>query len=149
MATAEQIQELVAAVQDLTLEVQNLKTENSVLRQLVFAREPPPADLPPMALSSSKYDGSLKRLKEFIEACTIHFAFRPHAYASEQARVGYMVSNMKGKALAWATPLVTANDLILQNYEGFLGQLKQAFECPEISYSACEELLDIHQGSMD
>ncbi|XP_069470003.1 protein LDOC1-like [Ambystoma mexicanum] len=149
MSTTEQIQELVAAVQGLTLEVQNLKTENTVLRQMVTAREPTPTDLPPMALSSGKYDGSPKKLEEFIEACTIHFAFRPHAYASEQARVGYMISHMTGNALAWATPLVTAKDPVLHDYDGFLNLFKQTFERPEISYGACEELLDIHQGAMD
>ncbi|XP_069461249.1 protein LDOC1-like [Ambystoma mexicanum] len=146
---AEQVQELVAAVQGFTMEVRTLKAENSVLRQVVSARDPPPTDIPPMALSSGKFDGAPKKLKEFIEACMIHFAFRHHAYAAEQSRVGFMVSNMTGNALVWATLFVTRNDPVLRDFDGFLALLKQAFKRPKTTYGACEDLLAIHQGSTD
>ncbi|XP_069492316.1 protein LDOC1-like [Ambystoma mexicanum] len=126
MATPEQIQELVSAVQSLNLEVrnlsqevQNLKVENNVLRQLVSDRETH-SDLPSMPLSVGKFDGTPKSLKEFIEACNVYFAFRPVAYSSGLSKVGFAVSNMSGNALAWANPLVTGNDPVLQIGKHFL-----------------------------
>ncbi|XP_069460617.1 protein LDOC1-like [Ambystoma mexicanum] len=132
MDTAEQVQELVAAFQGLTLEVQNLKTENVVLCQLVSAREHHPSDLPAMCLASEKYDGSPKKLKEFIEAYLVHFTFRARTFASNHVRVGFMVSNMVGNALAWATQRVPSANPVLQDYGAFLLLLHQIFERPEV-----------------
>ncbi|XP_069502376.1 protein LDOC1-like [Ambystoma mexicanum] len=115
MATAEQVQELVAAAQSLNQEVQNLKVENSALRQLVANRGPTSTDLPPMALSSGKFDGTPKHLKEFIESCNVHFAFHPTTFSSDLSKVGFVISNMTGNALDWANPLVTADDPVLRD----------------------------------
>ncbi|XP_069502493.1 protein LDOC1-like [Ambystoma mexicanum] len=149
MATAEQVQELLAAVQGFTLEVQNLKIENTVLRQLLAAREYHPADLPTMGLASGKFDSSPKKLKEFIETCVVYFTFYSGTYASDHSHIGFMISNIVGNAVAWATPLVTTAKPVLQDYGAFLALLKQSFERPEVVSSACEDLLDIHQGSLD
>ncbi|XP_069495548.1 protein LDOC1-like [Ambystoma mexicanum] len=156
MATPEQLQEMVAAVQNLSAEVRNvsmevktLRTENNMLKQLVSNRGPKPVDLPPMALPSGKYDGASKKLKEFLDDCSIHFAFRPHTFPTGHIQVGFMISNMSDNALAWATPLVLGTDPILQDYEAFVGRLKQEFERPEISFSAGKDLLDIRQGQSD
>ncbi|XP_069481533.1 protein LDOC1-like [Ambystoma mexicanum] len=156
MSTAEQVQELVAAVQSLNMEVQNLnqelqniKAENTVLRQLVANREPHSTALPPMPLSSGKYNGSSKHLKEFIEACNIQFAFRPTTFSTDLSKAGFLVSNLTGNALGWASHLVTADDPILRDWSAFLERFKQTFERPEIKYMPCEELLEVHQGQMD
>ncbi|XP_069497935.1 protein LDOC1-like [Ambystoma mexicanum] len=156
MATPEQIQELVAAVQSLNVEVrnlnqevQNLRIENNVLHQLVANREPRNSDLPTLPLASGKFDGTPKALKEFIEACNVHFAFRPNTFATGLSKVGYVISNLTGNALAWANPLVTTDDPVLRDWDAFLTQLKQTFERPETKYMACEEMLEVNQGQMD
>ncbi|XP_069486061.1 protein LDOC1-like [Ambystoma mexicanum] len=147
MATAEQLQELVAAVQNLSMEVQNLKTDNNMLKQMVSTRDPRHADLPPMALASGKFDGTPKRLK-FLDACSSHFTFRANTYTTDHARVGFVISNRMGNALAWTTHLVRGADPVLQDYGAFEAQLKRTFERPEIT-SVCEDLLDIRQGQAD
>ncbi|XP_069495556.1 protein LDOC1-like [Ambystoma mexicanum] len=156
MATAEQVQELVAAVQSLNLEVRNLnqemqqiKAENTVLRQIVADRELRSTDLPPMPLSSGRFDGSATHLKEFLEACNVQFTFRPSTFSTDLSKVGLVISNLTGNALAWANPLVTSDDPVLRDWKMFLERFKQAFERPEIRYLAGEELLEVHQGQMD
>ncbi|XP_069481465.1 protein LDOC1-like [Ambystoma mexicanum] len=124
MATPEQVQELVAADQNLSLEMQTIKAENALLKQMVTAREPPSTDLPPMALSLGKFEGSPKKLREFLDACKVYFTFRSRTFASDHAKVGFMISNISGNALAWATPLVTGADPVLQDYGAFLDLLK-------------------------
>ncbi|XP_069506359.1 protein LDOC1-like [Ambystoma mexicanum] len=156
MATAEQVQELVAAVQSLNMEVRNLnqemqnfKTENTVLRQLVANREPHSSDLPPMPLSSRKFDGTSRHLKELIEACNVHFAFHPKTFSTDLSKVDFVISNLTGNTLAWANPVVTTDEPVLRDWRAFLERFKQAFERPDIRYMACEELLEVHQGQMD
>ncbi|XP_069502490.1 protein LDOC1-like [Ambystoma mexicanum] len=149
MATPQQLQELVAAVQNLNLEVQALKTANTALQQRVTAREQQATDLPPLPLVSGKFDGSEKRVKEFLEACNIHFAFRQNAFSTDHAKVGFMITQMTGNALAWATPLVSQSDPVLQNFVAFKDLLKQTFLRTESAHLASEDLLDVRQGSSD
>ncbi|XP_069502475.1 protein LDOC1-like [Ambystoma mexicanum] len=148
MATAEQVQELITAVQELLAELQTVKAKNDVLKHMVMARDQS-TDLLPMDLATGKYDGSPKKLKEFINTCIVYFTFRTTSYVTDQARVGFMVSNMVDNALAWVTPLVTSADPALQDFQAFLVLLRQTFERSKVVYSACESLLDLHQGSTD
>ncbi|XP_069506243.1 protein LDOC1-like [Ambystoma mexicanum] len=149
MATPQQVQELIAAVQNLSLEVQNLKAANAALQQRMTDRVRPSSYLPSLPLVSGKFDGSPKRVKEFLDACNLHFSFRPQTFASDHAKVGFMITHMTGNALAWATPLVNQPDPVLQNYDDFKTLLQQTFLRTESTFLASEDLLDIRQGNTD
>ncbi|XP_069469951.1 protein LDOC1-like [Ambystoma mexicanum] len=149
MATPQQVQELIAAVQNLNLEVQNLKATNAALQLRMNERERPSADLPSFPLVSGKFDGSPKRVKEFLDACNLHFSFFPQTFTSDHAKVGFMITHMTGNALAWATPLVNQPDPVLQNYNDFKTLLQQTFLRTESTFLASEDLLDICQGNTD
>ncbi|XP_069502638.1 protein LDOC1-like [Ambystoma mexicanum] len=146
MATPQQVQELVAAVQSLNLEVQNLKAANTALQQRMMERERRSADLPSLPLVSGKFDDSPKRVKEFLDACNLHFSFRPQTFASDHAKVGFMITHMTGNALAWATPLLNQPDPVLQDYDAFKTLLQQTFLRTESTFLASEDLLDIRKG---
>ncbi|XP_069492308.1 protein LDOC1-like [Ambystoma mexicanum] len=149
MSAEEQIQELWKAIQSMSQELQTVKAENVVLKQMISTREPPSPELPVMALSAGKFDGAPKKVKEFLEACIFYFTFRPRLFSTDQTKIGFIISNMTGNALAWVTPLVTSANPILQDFTGFQTLFKQTFERPELTYTACEDLLDIGQGSSE
>ncbi|XP_069461248.1 protein LDOC1-like [Ambystoma mexicanum] len=131
MATPQQVQELVAAVQSLNLEMQNLQAANATLQQRMTEMERPSTDLPPLPLVTGKFDGSPKRVKEFLDSCNLHFSFRPQTFASDHAKVGFMITHMTGNALAWATPLVNQPDPVLQDYNAFKTLMQQTFLVPK------------------
>ncbi|XP_069498859.1 protein LDOC1-like [Ambystoma mexicanum] len=135
MASLEQYQELVAAMQNLTVEVQALRTENIALRQQVVLRRDDHGDLPTMPLSFGKYNGYPGGLKDFLDACKVYFAFRTHAYDTARSRVGFIIANLFGNALSWVTPLVTNDDLSLNDYDRFVELFKERFDRPEVFYS--------------
>ncbi|XP_069468194.1 protein LDOC1-like [Ambystoma mexicanum] len=149
MATAKQVQELLTAVHNLTQELQTVKTESGVLKQRMDSQERACTELTPMSLASGKYDGSPHKFKEFMEACIIYLTFRPQTFASDHACIAFLISNLTGNALAWATPLVTSASPLLQDYSGFTAQFKETFERQEIAFVASEQLLVIHQGNVD
>ncbi|XP_069482581.1 protein LDOC1-like [Ambystoma mexicanum] len=140
MASLEQYQELVAAMQNLTVEVEALRTENIALRQQVVLRRDDYGDLPTMPLSFGMYNGYPGGFKDFIDACRVYFAFRPHAYDSARSRVGFIIANLSGNALSWVTPLVTNNDPSLNDYDCFLEMFKERFDRPEVLYSSLKPL---------
>ncbi|XP_069461233.1 protein LDOC1-like [Ambystoma mexicanum] len=147
MASLEQYQELVAAMQNLTVEVQALRTENIALRQQLVLHRDDCGDLPAMPLSFGKYNGYPGGMKEFLDACGVYFAFRTHAYESTRSRVGFIIANLTGNALAWATPLVARNDPSLIDYDRFIEGFKERFDRPEVLYSSLEAILDVEQGT--
>ncbi|XP_069481444.1 protein LDOC1-like [Ambystoma mexicanum] len=149
MASLEQYQELVAAMQNLTAEVQALRTENIALRQQMVLHRDEHSDLPAMPLSFGKYDGHPAGLKEFLDACKVNFAFRLHAYETARSQVGLIIANLTGNALSWLTPLVTSNDHSLNDYDRFLEVIKERFDRPEVFYSSLEPILDVKQGNTD
>ncbi|XP_069470072.1 protein LDOC1-like [Ambystoma mexicanum] len=149
MASLGEYQELVAAMQNLTTEVQALRTENIALRQQVVLHRDDRGGLPTMALSFGKYDGHPGGLKDFLVACKVYFVLWPHAYDTARSRVGFIIANLTGNALSWATPLVMNNDPSLNDYDCFLEMFKERFDRPEVFYSSLEAILDVCQGNTD
>ncbi|XP_069092690.1 protein LDOC1-like [Pleurodeles waltl] len=76
-------------------------------------------------------------------------ALEKEIVSSDKAKVGYLISALSGPALAWATPLVSAEDPVLSNYPAFLTIFKQMFERPGVEAAAEEALCDIQQGNQD
>ncbi|XP_069470070.1 protein LDOC1-like [Ambystoma mexicanum] len=136
MASLEQYQELVAAIQNLTAEVQSLRAENIDLRQQVVLRRDDHGDRPTMPLSFGKYDGHPGGLKDFLDASKVYFTFRPHAYETSRSKVGFIIANLSGNALSWATPLVSNDDTSLNDYDQFVTAFKDRFDRPEVLYSS-------------
>ncbi|XP_069486195.1 protein LDOC1-like [Ambystoma mexicanum] len=157
----QQIQQLIAAVQSLTNEVQQLQQDNTSLRQQQqhasqqiaqqanISRIPHCSEVPPGPLPGGQFDGNPHRVKEFLEACAVQFAFKEHFFHTDRDRVGYMVSQMVGPALAWVTPLVTNNNPLLDSYTAFCNSVRTMFGRQEIRVASQEHLLDLKQGNLD
>ncbi|XP_069498935.1 protein LDOC1-like [Ambystoma mexicanum] len=159
----QQIKQLIAAVQSLTSEVQTLKQENATLlqnqqqaaqqnqqqtaqlaaaQQAITNRSPHCSEVPPGPLSGGQFDGIPHKVKEFLEACTIQFAFKGTYFHTDRDCVGYMISQMTGPALAWTTPLVTSNNPILDLHIAFCNSIRTMFGQQEIRVASQEHLLD-------
>ncbi|XP_069473431.1 protein LDOC1-like [Ambystoma mexicanum] len=134
------VQDLMRGMQELTTEVQNLKAENSALKQLVLSRDSTVKESILLGGVVDKYDGSSSSLRSFLDSCLVHFTFKPYYFSTPRAKVGFMISHLKGNALTWATPLVNSGDQLLDDYEGFVDALKAMFDRPELVYSAQEIL---------
>ncbi|XP_069476335.1 protein LDOC1-like [Ambystoma mexicanum] len=142
----QQMQQLMAAMQSMSLEMQSLKQDNAQLKQQ-FARDF--SETPPVTLSTGKYDGDPHRLKEFLDSCTIQFTFKSRFFPTDKDKVGFLISHLTGPALAWATPLVISGNAILDSYPAFSNSLRSMFGRQEISVATQERLLDLRQGHKD
>ncbi|XP_069057843.1 protein LDOC1-like [Pleurodeles waltl] len=141
---AENVQALLQTVQQQAQELQQLRAENNALRQVLSSRS---MDIPPVSATTPRYSGDPLKIKEFLDALTVFFAFCPLQFSSDKA--GYLIRALSGPALAWATPLVSAEDPVLTNYPAFLTLFKQMFERPGVEAAAEEALCDVQQGNQD
>ncbi|XP_069072067.1 protein LDOC1-like [Pleurodeles waltl] len=146
MSTEPTSQTLLLTIQQQAQELQQLQTENTAFRQALASKV---TDVPTISATTPRFSGDPNKLREFLDALTVYFAFRPSQFTQDKTKVGYLISALSGPALAWATPLVTSNDSSLSNYSAFIATFKQMFERPGLESSAEEALCDIQQGSQD
>ncbi|KAI3372154.1 hypothetical protein L3Q82_007011 [Scortum barcoo] len=76
--------------------------------------------------------------------------FQPHqpsSYSSDNAKIGYVVNLLRGKASDWATALWQANSPVLQSFDSFIAEMKKVFDHPVQGQEAVKRLLDLRQGS--
>ncbi|XP_069057750.1 protein LDOC1-like [Pleurodeles waltl] len=139
-AGADPDQSLLATIQQQAQELQQLRNENAALRQALAFRS---TDVPTVPTSTPRYYGEPTKLREFLDALTVYFAFRPTQFSHDKTKVGYLISALSGPALAWATPMVSSNDPVLSDYSAFVNQFKQMFSRPGLEASAEEALCDI------
>ncbi|KAJ1112888.1 hypothetical protein NDU88_001149 [Pleurodeles waltl] len=145
-AAAEPDQSPLATIQQQAQELQQLRSKNAALQQALAFRS---ADVPVVSTSTPRFSGEPTKLREFLNALTVYFAFRPTQFSHDKTKVGYLISALSGSALAWATPMVSSNDPVLSDYSTFVNRFKQMFIRPGLEASAEEALCDIQQGSQD
>ncbi|KAJ1124445.1 hypothetical protein NDU88_002906 [Pleurodeles waltl] len=146
MSTEPTSQTLLLMIQQQAQELQQLRTENTAFRQALASRA---TDVPTVSSTTPRFSGDPNKLREFLGALKVYFAFRPSQFMQDKTKVGYLTSALSRPALAWATPLVTGNDPSLSNYSSFVAAFKQMFERPGLESSAEEALCDIQEGSQD
>ncbi|XP_069460721.1 protein LDOC1-like [Ambystoma mexicanum] len=120
----QQMQQLMTAMQSMSLELQAIKQDNAQLRQQVTRAF---SETPPVSLNMGKFDGEPHKLKEFLDSCTVQFTFKPRFFPTEKDKVGFLISHLSGPALAWATPLVTSGNAVLDSYPAFVNSLRSMF----------------------
>ncbi|XP_069057801.1 protein LDOC1-like [Pleurodeles waltl] len=120
-------QTLLLTIQQQAQELQQLRTESTVLRQALVSRT---TDVPTISATTPRFSGNLNKLRESLDALMVYYLFRPSQFVQDKAKVGYLISALYGPALAWATPLVATNDSRLSDYTAFVAAFKQMFEHP-------------------
>ena len=77
------------------------------------------------------FDGSNPRkLRDFLVSCNLHFHDRPEVFISDEKRILFILSYLKGSALSWFKPRL--NDLTISahwmwDYLAFLSELEDNF----------------------
>lgn len=93
------------------------------------------------------YRGDMGKCGGFLLQCTLVFSQKPNTYASDHAKIAYIMGLLQGKALDWATAIWQNNVQIRGDYKMFVGELKKVFDHPVQGKEASKRLLTIRQGS--
>lgn len=94
-----------------------------------------------------KFSGDTEDCRGFLNVCRLHFRNNPGAFNSSSAKVTFVISLLKGKALAWVSPYLERNDPLLQDADRFLASLQTVFDKLDRASTAECSLLDIQQGT--
>ncbi|KAI3351078.1 hypothetical protein L3Q82_005645 [Scortum barcoo] len=158
-----QIQEMVDTLRDLSNSMARMQTQLSLLTPGSAGSEGTPPGLSsslaagstvstprePFVPTPESYAGDLGSCSRFLFQCSIVFVQQPSSYSSDNAKIGYVVNLLRGKASDWATALWLwqANSPVLQSFDSFIAEMKKVFDHPVQGQEAVKRLLDLRQGS--
>lgn len=94
-----------------------------------------------------RYGGEPSQCRGFLNQVGIFFEMVPRAFPSDRSKVGFLISLLSDKALAWANPLWENDNPVILDYPSFVASFRRVFDVPARSASAAKLLLSIQQGS--
>jgi hypothetical protein len=109
----------VQALFELSGSLKDLRRNTAPKAEKIKVREP------------DTFDGSNPRkLRDFLVSCNLHFRDRPQVYASDEKRILFILSYLKGSALSWFEPGLndpTDSAHWMWDYPAFLSELEDNF----------------------
>ncbi|XP_053330022.1 protein LDOC1 [Spea bombifrons] len=108
---------------------------------------PPAATIPLRLPSPPRYGGDPTTCRGFLNQCAIQFELMPYMFPSDRARVGYMISLLTDRALAWASPLWQKESPLINDYRDFVATMQRIFDMPGREATASASLMSLQQGS--
>ena len=105
---------VTAQLRDLASQIQQLSTNSSTGSMAAAAPVPAPTSTvihagPGLRLASPvRYSGEPGRCKTFLTECDMHFEFFPQHFLTDRAKVGFIISNLGGRAQTWAKILFSS-----------------------------------------
>lgn len=117
-------------------------------RASAAATAPRPARVETLKIDISKYKGveGESLLRWLVE---LEDAMSARRIVDETMQVTFAVSNLAGRAKAWALGLKLRDPHCFPSYESFRHQLRETFEPPKTEFRARTEFLDLKQGKRD
>uniref|UniRef100_A0A670ZB52 Gypsy retrotransposon integrase-like protein 1 n=1 Tax=Pseudonaja textilis TaxID=8673 RepID=A0A670ZB52_PSETE len=105
----------------------------------------PPVRKSPVSMPE-KFSEQMDRFPAFMGQCQLFISLRPEDFPTDRSKVGFMISLLTGQAANWATPLLVQDSPLLNNFQGFLQQMRVMFENPIKIQTVDRRLRDINQG---
>jgi hypothetical protein len=93
-----------------------------------------------------KYDGKRHSFRQFINSVTMQFSVSPERFSSDQIKVSFVASLLRGPALDWISPYLEKKDAMLSSWEEFEKRFKAMFDDPHRAKTAVTKLTQLRQG---
>uniref|UniRef100_A0A670ZTM6 DUF4939 domain-containing protein n=1 Tax=Pseudonaja textilis TaxID=8673 RepID=A0A670ZTM6_PSETE len=71
-----------------------------------------------------KFSGQMDMFPAFLGQCQLFMSLRPENFPTDRSKVGFMISLLTGQAANWATPLLVQDSPLLNDFQGFLQQMR-------------------------
>lgn len=148
--------------QQIQQQQQQLATLSQLLTRLIpateVAAEPAPqlvrqsADASYMSCpeprvgSPERFDGDPNQVRAYVTNCRLIFNLQPRNFATEAAKVAFMINHLTGRARLWGTAEFERRSPACSSCELFSSELIKVFDTGSSSAEASRELMSIRQG---
>jgi len=137
---------------DLANQIQQLSNNSSMepMKAAAPVVAPTPTVIhagPGLRLASPvRYSGEPGRCKTFLTECDMHFEFSPQHFLTDRAKVGFIISNLVGRAQTWATAEWGRNSRICQTLQEFQQAIRRTFDPVGTDRDTARQLCGLRQG---
>lgn len=101
----------------------------------------------PQLGAPESYNGDPKLCCPFLTSCSLLFSLQPHTFATEGAKVTYVISNLTGRALLWGTAAWGRQTPSCASFQAFSDELGKVFGLGAMGPDGTSDLLSIQQGN--
>uniref|UniRef100_A0A670YB82 DUF4939 domain-containing protein n=1 Tax=Pseudonaja textilis TaxID=8673 RepID=A0A670YB82_PSETE len=119
----QQINQLLQSNVTLQNQVTQLLNYVSSLPSLAAVPPAPPVRKSPVSMPE-KFSGQTDMFPEFLGQCQLFMSLRPENFPNDRAKTGFILSLLSGQAANWATPLLVQDSPLLNDFQGFLQQMR-------------------------
>lgn len=125
------------ALQEIMGGLQNLSTRMAEIQAALHNPPPVPAAAAPVAANPARepwvspperYDGDLGQCKTFLMQCGLVFDLQPLTYATEKAKIAYLIGLLRGTTLEWASVHWRKQDQATTTYAAFTTEMTTRFK---------------------
>ncbi|TWW75360.1 hypothetical protein D4764_13G0000220 [Takifugu flavidus] len=116
------------------------------LQQLTSTLSSPEATNPRLE-APERYNGDPKLCRPFLTSCSLLFSLQPHTFATEGAKVAYVISNLTGRAILWGTAEWERQNPACASFQAFSEVLRKVFGLGATGPDGTSGLLSIRQGN--
>lgn len=81
------------------------------------------------------FNGDLDKSRGFLHQCRLVFSQRLLQYASDEAKINYIIGLLRGRVLVWAQASSSGMNLSSLSYDEFVARFKSIFDRP--NHSGC------------
>lgn len=142
-----------AALTALTNQLQQL---TPILAQITTPASASPAPAPvllpstdapePRVGTPERYDGDPETCGPFLTNCSLLFSLQPRTFASEQAKVAFMINHLTGRARLWGTAEWDRQSPACSSFQSFSQELRKVFGMGSSSSRTTQGLIGLQQG---
>ena len=79
--------------------------------------------------------------------CGLVFDLQPHSYATDKARMPFVIELLRGRALEWASAIWEQQDTCMGSYQEFTAEMRKLFDHPVRGKDAAKRLFSLCQGA--
>lgn len=94
------------------------------------------------------YAGDLGRCRGFLLQCSLVFDQKPVTYASDRAKISYVVGLLEGRALCWAESAYDRQGFSRMSFPAFVEEMRRVFDHPVRGGDAVQQLINLRQGDL-
>lgn len=137
------VDSLASQVTELTEAVRRMETERTLVTPATGHSSVTPE---PRINNPPIYSGEPTVCRAFIIQCEVIFSLQPLTYASDSAKVAFVISLLAGRAREWATSVWAAKAACCMEFSSFKAEFVKIFDRSALGKEASRLLAALRQG---
>lgn len=143
VAAHQTMDSLVSQVTELTETIRRMQTDRNPVAPVI---ERPLVTPEPRINNPPIYSGEPTMCRAFMIQCEVIFSLQPLTYASDTARVAFVISLLAGRAREWATSVWAAEAACCEDFFSFKAEFVKIFDRSALGKEASRLLAALRQG---